>query len=171
MTKNLRISSYIRKPFLIYDFATSSFWNSFYMRKILFYFLSVCRMAEVTVHELEIIFMDSGCCYFYFNFKYEQLVLLLQNMFAESFSLMNRMRLHGELCDVVLRSLSTSLQATTPQQPAFFNCNPLSSFFFYFSQCFMSMFIETHSRFNYLCTYDYCSPVCYVFVSPARAAL
>ncbi len=154
MTKNLRISSYIRKPFLIYDFATSSFWISFYMRKILFYFLSVCRMAEVTVHELEMIFMDSGWRYFYFNFKHEKLVILLQNMFAESFSLMNRMRLHGELCDVVLRSLSTSLQATTPQQPAFFDCKPPSSFFFHFSQCFMSMFIQTHSRFNYLCTYD-----------------
>jgi hypothetical protein len=92
------------------------------MRKILFsFFTSVqCAMAEVTVHESEIIFMYSGWRYFYFNFKHEQLAILLQNMFAESFSLMNRMRLHGELCDVVLRSLSTSLQATTPQHPAFF---------------------------------------------------
>ncbi len=38
MGKNLRISSYIRKPFLIYDFATASLWISLYMRKILFYF-------------------------------------------------------------------------------------------------------------------------------------
>ena len=39
--KYLRISSYIRKPFLIYDFATAPFRISLYMRKILFSFLSV----------------------------------------------------------------------------------------------------------------------------------
>ncbi len=39
--KYLRISSYIRKPFLIYDFATAPLWISPYMRKILFSFLSV----------------------------------------------------------------------------------------------------------------------------------
>ncbi len=31
MVKYLRISSYIRKPFLIYDFATDPFWISLYM--------------------------------------------------------------------------------------------------------------------------------------------
>ncbi len=41
MGKYLRISSYFTKPFLIYDFATASLWLSLYMRKILFYFLSV----------------------------------------------------------------------------------------------------------------------------------
>jgi hypothetical protein len=41
MGKYLRISSYIRKPFLIYDFATAQPWISLYMRKILIYFLSV----------------------------------------------------------------------------------------------------------------------------------
>ncbi len=41
MTKYLRISSYIRKPFLIYDFATAPIWITLYMRKILFSFLSV----------------------------------------------------------------------------------------------------------------------------------
>ncbi len=41
MEKYLRISSYIRKPFLIYDFATASLWISLYMRKIWFSFLSV----------------------------------------------------------------------------------------------------------------------------------
>jgi hypothetical protein len=41
MGKYLRISSYIRKPFLIYDFATAPLWISLSMRKILFYFLSV----------------------------------------------------------------------------------------------------------------------------------
>jgi hypothetical protein len=41
MSKDLRISLYIRKPFLIYDFATAPFWISLYMRKIRFSFLSV----------------------------------------------------------------------------------------------------------------------------------
>ncbi len=40
MVKYLSISSYIRKPFLIYDFAPDPIWTSFYMRKILFSFLS-----------------------------------------------------------------------------------------------------------------------------------
>jgi hypothetical protein len=39
--KYFRISSYIKKPFLIYDFATASLWISFNMRKILCPFLSV----------------------------------------------------------------------------------------------------------------------------------
>ncbi len=38
MGKYLRISSYIRKPFLIYDFATAPLWISLYMRKIWFSF-------------------------------------------------------------------------------------------------------------------------------------
>ncbi len=42
MTIYLRISSYIRKRFPIYDFATAPIWISLYMRKILFSFLSVC---------------------------------------------------------------------------------------------------------------------------------
>jgi hypothetical protein len=41
MTKYLRISSYIRKPFLIYDFATVPIWIPTDIRKILFSFLSV----------------------------------------------------------------------------------------------------------------------------------
>jgi hypothetical protein len=42
MANYLRISSYVRKPFLIYDFATApSDFLTQYMRKILFYFLSV----------------------------------------------------------------------------------------------------------------------------------
>ncbi len=36
--KYFRISSYIRKPFLIYDFATAPLWISLYMRKIWFSF-------------------------------------------------------------------------------------------------------------------------------------
>ncbi len=42
MGKYLRISSYIRKLFLIYDFATAPLWISLYMRKFWFSFLSVC---------------------------------------------------------------------------------------------------------------------------------
>ncbi len=38
MGKYLRISCYIRKPFLIYDFATAPLWISLYMRKIWFSF-------------------------------------------------------------------------------------------------------------------------------------
>jgi hypothetical protein len=30
----LNTSSYIRKPFLIYDFATAPLWISFYVRKV-----------------------------------------------------------------------------------------------------------------------------------------
>ncbi len=41
MVKYLRISPYIRKPFLIYDFATAPFWISLYMMKIFFSFLLV----------------------------------------------------------------------------------------------------------------------------------
>ncbi len=41
MGKYLRISSYIRKPFLIYDFATAPLYISLYMRKLWFSFLSV----------------------------------------------------------------------------------------------------------------------------------
>ncbi len=41
MTKYLRISSYTRKAFLIYDFATAPIWISLYMRKIWFSFLPV----------------------------------------------------------------------------------------------------------------------------------
>ncbi len=42
----LRISSYIRKPFLIYDFATAPLWISLYMRKIWFSFLTVHASSE-----------------------------------------------------------------------------------------------------------------------------
>ncbi len=41
MGKYMRISLYSRKPFLINDFTTAPFWISFYIRKVLFYFLSV----------------------------------------------------------------------------------------------------------------------------------
>jgi hypothetical protein len=43
----LRISSYIRKPFLIYDFVTAPLWISLYITKIWFSFLSVYSILEV----------------------------------------------------------------------------------------------------------------------------
>ncbi len=46
MGKYLRISSYIRKPFLIYDFAAAPLSSSLYMRKILFSFLSVHKAGH-----------------------------------------------------------------------------------------------------------------------------
>ncbi len=52
MVKYLRISSYIWKPFLIYDFATSPIWISLHMREIWFFFISVpsisCRILLST---------------------------------------------------------------------------------------------------------------------------
>ena len=47
MVKYLRISSYIRKPFLIYDFATAPLWISLYMRKILFNFYQCTRITKM----------------------------------------------------------------------------------------------------------------------------
>jgi hypothetical protein len=41
MVKYLRISSYIRKPFLIHDFATTPFWISFFEENFLFFFISL----------------------------------------------------------------------------------------------------------------------------------
>ncbi len=60
MVKYLRISSYIRKPFLIYDFAPDPIWTSLYMRKIFFSFLSVWDYTLVK-NEKWLIFMT----YFY----------------------------------------------------------------------------------------------------------
>jgi hypothetical protein len=50
MGKYLRISSYIRKPFLIYNFATAPLWISLSMRKIWFSFLSVQRLRRYFLH-------------------------------------------------------------------------------------------------------------------------
>ncbi len=50
MTKYLPISSYIRKPFLIYNFAIDPIWISLYMRKIVFsLFISVPDDVGMTV--------------------------------------------------------------------------------------------------------------------------
>ncbi len=50
MGKYLRISSYIRKPFLIYDFATAPFWISLYMTKILYSFY---QCVALRIHSFE----------------------------------------------------------------------------------------------------------------------
>ncbi len=50
--ENLRISSYIRKLLVIYDFAPDPIWISLYMKKILFSFLSV---SFVQLHQLWIV--------------------------------------------------------------------------------------------------------------------
>ncbi len=49
--KYLSISSYIRNPFLIYDFATTPLWISLYMRKIWFTFLSVYSHLHLVMRE------------------------------------------------------------------------------------------------------------------------
>jgi hypothetical protein len=58
MGKYLRISSYIRKPFLTYDFATAPLWISLYMRKIRFSFFQCsgirCKLMR----------SDSFCMYY-----------------------------------------------------------------------------------------------------------
>ncbi len=41
--KYANIWSYLRRPLVIYDFATAPFWISLYMRKILFSFYSCYR--------------------------------------------------------------------------------------------------------------------------------
>ncbi len=45
MVKYLRISSYIRKPFLVYNFATAPRWISCYMRKTLYSSLSLRHLS------------------------------------------------------------------------------------------------------------------------------
>ncbi len=57
--KYLRISSFIRKPFRIYDFASAPLWISLNMRKIYFSFLSVynillrCRGQRILTSDSE----------------------------------------------------------------------------------------------------------------------
>ena len=70
MTKYLRISSYIRKPFLIYDFATAPSWISLYMRKILFYFLSVYTLLDKRYYSTRysVYVTDADTIYIFFEF-------------------------------------------------------------------------------------------------------
>ena len=73
--KYFRISSYIRKPFLIYDFATAPLWISLYMRKIWFTFLSVhpqclfSLLAKLTA-------LMKKCGWWFFNMLWTILALL-----------------------------------------------------------------------------------------------
>jgi hypothetical protein len=46
VVKYLHISSYIRKAFLIYDFATDHIWISLYMKKISFFFFISVKGKE-----------------------------------------------------------------------------------------------------------------------------
>ncbi len=78
MGKYLRISSYIRKPFLIYDFATAPLWISLYTRKIWFSFLSVLwkqRGVETSINRSIVINCLAGKCHFrgpiYFRHHHE----------------------------------------------------------------------------------------------------
>ncbi len=51
MVKYLRISSYIRRPFLINEFATDPIWISLYMRKISFsFFISAFAIVAPLLH-------------------------------------------------------------------------------------------------------------------------
>ncbi len=52
MVKYLPISSYIRKPFLIYDFATAPLSITLYMRKIRFSFLTVHLHSARSSHKI-----------------------------------------------------------------------------------------------------------------------
>jgi hypothetical protein len=45
MCKYLTIQ-YMRRPLVIYDFTTAPIWISLYKRKMLFSFLSVCRLPH-----------------------------------------------------------------------------------------------------------------------------
>jgi hypothetical protein len=49
MVKYFRISSYMREPFLIYDFATDPIWISLYMRKISFSFFTSAPLCNDVV--------------------------------------------------------------------------------------------------------------------------
>ncbi len=48
MVKYFRISSYIMKPFLIYDFLTNPIWISLYIRKISFIFYQWIHLSQVS---------------------------------------------------------------------------------------------------------------------------
>ncbi len=54
MVKYLRLSSHIRKPFIIYDFAPDPIWISLCMRKILFSYFYLCKINQpfVPVHAM-----------------------------------------------------------------------------------------------------------------------
>ncbi len=84
MTKYLRISPFIRKPFLIYDFAPDPFWISLYMKKNLFSFLTVhCiwlwdEISRVVL-AVELGSVKMNCAMFTLHCWVGHLVLFFQN--------------------------------------------------------------------------------------------
>ena len=61
MTKYLRIFSYIRKPFLIHDFAPDPFCISIYMRNCLFFINSVCSVYSCICTGIVLFFTTHVC--------------------------------------------------------------------------------------------------------------
>ncbi len=66
MGENLCISSYIRKPFLIYDFATAPLWISLYIYKIRFSFY---QSQKVHAHLQSCTFLEVSPDTIFLNFK------------------------------------------------------------------------------------------------------
>jgi hypothetical protein len=62
MGKYLRISSYIRKPCLVHDFATAPLKISLYIKKMLFSFLSVCWHVIKGCHSSRINVLSNATC-------------------------------------------------------------------------------------------------------------
>ncbi len=46
MVKYLRISSYIKKPFLVYDFVPDNIWISLYEENFILFFISVWCVGD-----------------------------------------------------------------------------------------------------------------------------
>ncbi len=66
MGKYLHVSSYMRKPFLMYDIATAPLWISLHMRKILFLFYQ-CNGGGGLWSLLKIKKRQSHLCLFFTN--------------------------------------------------------------------------------------------------------
>jgi hypothetical protein len=106
MGKYLRISWNIRKPFLIYDFATAPLRLSLCMRKIRFSFFSVCAASSATPScaaictYIVIIYYFSRHVIFFLrhmlNLSIWQLVLLLErNITAEDWTRIDQIGIQG----------------------------------------------------------------------------
>ncbi len=59
IVKYLRISSYIRKPFLIYDFAPDPIWIYLYMRTSFFFSIGVHSFLKIYEHAQILILRES----------------------------------------------------------------------------------------------------------------
>jgi hypothetical protein len=74
MVKYLGISSYIRKPFLIYDFATAPLLNFLiYEENLIFFFISVERKIKVLIKYLAIFFLFPSKEFLPISFKVQLL--------------------------------------------------------------------------------------------------